>query len=92
MFTNMLIRQTKDTFIRRFGNVGYITNQLTKHDLNFNETGADFLDIISREPKELDLIIDELLPLYNDISQEELKADFLDFALDLEKQGFYCYR
>ncbi|NCB69280.1 MAG: radical SAM protein [Bacteroidia bacterium] len=84
----MLIRQTKDTFIRRFGNVGYITNQLTKHDLNFNETGADFLDIISREPKELDLIIDELLPLYNDISQEELKADFLDFALDLEKQGF----
>lgn len=88
MFTNMLIRQTKDTFIRRFGNVGYITNQLTKHDLNFNETGADFLDIISREPKELDLIIDELLPLYNDISQEELKADFLDFALDLEKQGF----
>ena len=84
----MQIRQTKDTFIRRFGSIGYIANQLTKHDLNFNETGADFLDRISRKPKELDLIIDELLPLYYDISQEELKADFLDFALDLEKQGF----
>ena len=43
MFIMRYIRQTKDTFIRRYGNIGYITNQLTKHDLNFNETGADFL-------------------------------------------------
>jgi len=84
----MLIRQTKDTFIRRFANIGYITNQLTKHDLNFNETGADFLDKISREPKEIDAIVNEILPLYQDISFEELKADFIDFIEDLEKAGF----
>src|ERR1035437_2631630 len=84
----MLIRQTKDSFVRRFGNIGYITNQLTKHDLNFNETGADFLDKISREPKEIDLIVQELLPLYQDVSFEELKADFIEFVMDLETSGF----
>lgn len=84
----MLIRQTKDSFIRRFANIGYITNQLTKHDLNYNETGADFLEQIGREPKEIDAIVHELLPLYQDISFEELKADFVEFVADLEKQGF----
>lgn len=84
----MLIRQCKDTFIRRFSDIGYITNQLTKHDLNFNETGADFLDKISREPKRIDLIVRELLPLYQDISFEELETDFVEFIEDLEKIGF----
>ena len=83
-----LIRQTKDTFIRRFGNIGYITNQLTKHDLNFNETGADFLAAISRKPKDVDTIINEVIVNYCDISFEELKADFIEFAEDLEKMGF----
>ena len=84
----MLIRQTKDTFIRRFVNIGYISNQLTKHDLNFNETGADFLEQISREPKTVDTIVNEILPLYQDISFEELKADFTEFVQDLENSGF----
>lgn len=85
---DMLIRQSRDTFIRRFGNIGYITNQLTKHDLNFNETGADFLDQISREPKDIDTIVNEILPLYQDISFDELKADFVEFVADLENSGF----
>ena len=84
----MLIRQTKDTFIRRYGNIGYITNQLTKHDLNFNETGADFLDQICRLPKDTDAIVNELLPLYQGISFKELKADFIEFVVDLENSGF----
>lgn len=84
----MFLRQTKDTFIRRFGNIGYINNQLTKHDLNFNDTGADFIEQISRELKDIDMIVNELIPLYQDISFEELKADFIDFVGDLENQGF----
>ena len=87
MLKNCLIRQTKNTFIRRFGNIGYITNQLTKHDLNFNETGADFLDQISREPKEIDQIVQELLPVYQDISFEELNADFIEFIRVLRFQA-----
>ncbi len=84
----MKIRQTKDTFIRRYGNIGYITNQLTKQDCNYNETGADFLEKINRLPKDIDLIVKELLPLYQDITFKELKADFIEFTEDLEKSGF----
>lgn len=84
----MLLRQTKDTFIRRFGNIGYITNQLSKHDRNYNETGADFLDKISREPKEIDQIVKELLQVYQDISFDELKTDFIEFVEDLEISGY----
>jgi len=84
----MLIRQTKDTFIRRFGNIGYITNQLTKHDRNYNETGADFLEKISREPHEIDSIVKDLLTVFCDISFEDLKSDFIEFIDDLEQDWF----
>ncbi len=82
------IRQTKDTFIRCYETIGYITNQLTKHDRNYNETGADFLEKINRDPKDIDIIVRELLPLYEDISFEELKTDFVEFVEDLENNGF----
>lgn len=84
----LLVCQSKDTFIRRFGNVGYITNQLTKHDRNYDETGADFLDRISRQPKAVEEIVNDILSLYKDISFEQLKSDFIEFIEDLEKNGF----
>jgi radical SAM protein with 4Fe4S-binding SPASM domain len=84
----MLVRQCKNTFIRRFSDIGYITNQLTKHDLSFNETGADFLDKIKRQPKDIDEIVHEIIPLYQDISFEELRSDFVEFIEGIEKIGF----
>lgn len=84
----MIVRQTKDTFIRRYSKIGYITNQLTRHDLHFNETGANFLDQISREPKEIDQILNELLAVYQDVSYDELKSDFTEFIRVLENDGF----
>ncbi len=84
----MFIKQTKESFIRRYGNYGYITNQLTKHDRNYNESGADFLDKITREAREIDKIVNELLSIYQNISLEELKKDFIEFVEDLEKDGF----
>ena len=38
----MLVKQSKNTFIRFFDNKGYITNQMTRKDRLYNETGADF--------------------------------------------------
>ena len=55
--TIMLVRQSKNTFIRVYDKVGYITNQLTRYDRSYNETGADFLSKISREPQEIEKII-----------------------------------
>lgn len=82
------IKQARDVFIRRYGNIGYITNQRTKRDLYFNETGADFLDQISRETKSIETIVISLLQDYEDISYDELKNDFIDFIVNLERQDF----
>jgi len=85
----MLVRQTKNTFIRFIGEMGYITNQMTRHDRTYNETGADFLKEISRQPQEVDDIIARLRKVYNDsVSTEELRADFIEFIKDLDEHLF----
>ena len=85
----MLVRQTKNTFIRFIGELGYITNQMTRHDRTYNETGADFLKEIAREPQEVDDIVTRLRKVYNEsVSTEELKADFIEFIQDLANHLF----
>jgi len=85
----MLVRQTKNTFIRFIGEMGYITNQMTRHDRTYNETGADFLREINRQPQEVDDIVARLRKVYNDsVSTEELRADFIEFIKDLDKHLF----
>lgn len=85
----MLVRQSKNTFIRFIGDKGYITNQMTRHDRTYNETGADFLREINRQPQEVDDIVNRLQALYGDsIGHEELKAEFMAFVTDLDKHLF----
>ncbi len=85
----MLVRQSKNTFIRFIGEKGYITNQMTRHDRNYNETGADFLREINRKPQDVEDIVDRLHLLYGDsVSREELRADFMEFVEDLDKHLF----
>ncbi len=85
----MLVRQTKNTFIRFYDDKGYITNQMTRYDRSYNEIGADFLRTLSRVPRNISSIVDELSLLYgNSVSKEILTKDFTDFVFDLEKYYF----
>ena len=85
----MQIRQSKNTFIRFFFDKGYLTNQLTRFDRVYNDTGADFLREISRTPKDVEVIIDNLHNLYGDsVSRENLKAEFMAFVEDLVRTKF----
>ncbi|MCQ2265008.1 MAG: PqqD family peptide modification chaperone [Bacteroidales bacterium] len=85
----MLVRQTKNTFIRFIDEMGYITNQMTRHDRTYNETGADFLKEINRQPQNVDDIVARLRKVYNDsVSTEELRADFVEFIQDLADHLF----
>lgn len=85
----MLIRQSKNTFIRIYdnGQLGYITNQLTRHDRTYSESGAYFLQQITRVPKNTEFIIDELDKIY-DVDRETLRSDFYTFAQDLADHKF----
>ncbi len=84
----MLVRQSKNTFIRCRDNNGYIISQLTFHDRSYNETGTDFLKEISRQPQDVDDIVDRLMMLYRGVKRDELKADFIDFITDLAEHLF----
>lgn len=84
----MIVRQSKNTFIRTTEKYGYITNQLTWHDRSYNETGSDYLRMITREAQDVESIVDQLLPLYCDVERAELKKDFVDFIKDLAEDHF----
>lgn len=84
----MLIRQSKNSFIRTREHYGYITNQLTKHDRVYNESGADWLKEISRIPKDTEEIIKNLMCLYEDADINILRQDFLEFCESLAVSKF----
>lgn len=86
----MLIRLSKNSFIRIYdkGQLGYICNQLTRHDRTYDETGADFLAQISREPRQLDALIENLSTIYGEESRENICCDFTEFIDDLVAHKF----
>lgn len=85
----MLVRLSKNSFVRFFNGEAYITNQLTRYDRTYNETGIDFLSQIDRTPKLIDDCIKSLINLYGDsVDPEELRLDFLSFVKDLSNHLF----
>lgn len=86
----MLVRLSKNSFIRIYdeGKLGYITNQLTRHDRTYDENGADFLSQLSRQPKDIDDIVNNLSKLYKNIDKKQLRLDFMDFVEDLAEHRF----
>lgn len=84
----MLVRQSKNTFIRCTERYGYITNQLTYHDRVYNSTGADYLNAISRECQDVETIIDDLLTKFASVTREEIANDFYSFIYSLEADKF----
>ena len=84
----MLIRQSKNSYIRCTNRYGYINDQLTRQDRVYDEVGALFLKQISRQPKDIDAIISTLLQCFEDVSEETLKEDFMEFVKSLEDSRF----
>jgi len=86
----MKIRQATNTFIRIYdeGTIGYINDQLTKFDRTYDESGADFLSQLSRQPKDIDSIVDNLVKLYDGADRDTIYNDFMDFANDLAEHKF----
>ena len=85
----MLVRQSRNTFIRFFLDKGYISNQLTRFDRVYNDTGADFLHEINREPQKIEDIVNRLQAIYgNSVSREELADEFMVFINELVRTKF----
>ncbi|MBT5988257.1 PqqD family peptide modification chaperone, partial [bacterium] len=79
----MLVKQSQDTFIRKFGDLGYITNQLTKKDRVYDESGSIFLTSLTRTAKSVDDITNEIFSQFADVSLDQIKPDIIDFLVEL---------
>jgi radical SAM protein with 4Fe4S-binding SPASM domain len=86
----MLVRLSKNSFVRIYdnGKLGYITNQLTRHDRTYDESGADFLSHITRQPVSIDDAVDKICLLYKGTDRETIRQDFIDFVNDLSLHKF----
>lgn len=86
----MLVRQSKNSFIRIYDNceLGYISNQLTKYDRTYNESGAVFLSQISRQPKDIRTIVDSISSIYSEVDSKTIANDFMSFVEELSESQF----
>lgn len=98
---SFMFYKIKDTcFFRNYHNFGYITdNSLFGYSfLNdkkqkigekyVSKSGAFFLSALTKNPQSIDLIVNQLLQLFNGVSRKEIRDDAIAFFNDLANEGF----
>ena len=82
----MLIRLSKNTFVRNYGDFTYIFNKLNNCDEIF--AGAEiFMRWITREPREKAEILENIRSFYGDAAPGEIADDFEEFLASLLASG-----
>ena len=84
----MKFRLNKNSFVRQIGDLGYIYSQLTKHDRNYDASGAVFLNALSREPQEFDEILKKVLLSFVNPPVSQVRADLKEFLEDLAADNY----
>jgi hypothetical protein len=75
----MIYRQKFDTFIHRYGDVGYITSKSDFGDRVVDTAGAVFLTALSREPQSLDEIAAKISQSFAGADTGTIKKDAAEF-------------
>ena len=84
----MLYRQKKDTYIRNYDGVGYITSTGLFNDRCTNESGTVFLCALNRNPQTIDELVDKIISQFDDVDRETIKKDAQEFYDTLVADGF----
>jgi len=83
-----IFRLLDTSFIRDYTGIGYISNQLTRHDRVYDSVGAVFLKAIRRTPRTLDDAVAEIASQFNACDISTIHADVEEFLSDLESDMF----
>lgn len=81
----MLMRLARQTYVRQYGEFTYLFGRVTAFDQVFRSAGP-FFSHITREPKERDVIIDEIVNDYADAPRDVIEKDFDEFFAPLIEQ------
>lgn len=84
----MFYRQKKDTYIRNYDGVGYITSTGIFNDRLVNKSGTVFLMALSRTPQTLDELADNILQSFVGVDKETIVKDAEEFYETLIQDGF----
>lgn len=84
----MFYQQKKDTFIRNYDGIGYITSTGIFNDLCTNESGTIFLCALKRTPQTLDQLVDVIIPQFEGVDRATILNDAKDFYDGLVEDGF----
>lgn len=84
----MLYRQKFDTFIRRYGDIGYITSKSGYGDRVLDASGAVFLASLSRNGQSLEELAGTIAQAFKGVDLPTLKNDIVELYTMLEEDGF----
>jgi radical SAM protein with 4Fe4S-binding SPASM domain len=84
----MFYKQKFDTFIRIYGQIGYIINKSIYSDRFVSQSGAVFLSVLNRAPQILDKLAEKIVKQFVCADIEIIKQDAKDFYDMLERDGF----
>lgn len=84
----MLIRQSKNTFIRCTETYGYIIDQLLRQDRVYDAVGATFLKQLSRDARDIRDCVEDLSKVFPEVASEDLMCDFFSFVQELAEAKF----
>lgn len=78
----------KDCYIRAIGDYGYIKSSGLFNDLVFDKSGCAFLCALSREPKSLEALSDEIAKSFVDVNGADIIDDVKEFFDILAEDGY----
>lgn len=96
----MYFKQKSNVMYRNYGDFGYITDnrnfgyKLANDDEEnigdkiVSESGAVFLSVLSRNPTSIEDLAEKICKQFVDVDVEIVKADAIQFYLELEADGF----
>ena len=84
----MKYRQKKDTYIRNYDGIGYITSTGLFNDRIVNHSGTVFLTALNRSSQTIDELVDKIYPQFVGVEKDIIKADAIEFYDALVQDGF----
>lgn len=78
----------KDSYIRKIGAYGYIKSSGLFNDLVFDESGQAFLLALSREPKTIEALANEIAAAFINVSADDIIEDVKEFFDMLVSDGY----
>lgn len=99
----MYFRLLNNVMFRKYKNYGYITDnsmfgyqflnekRLLPGERFISESGSYMMNSLSKQPKHIDDIINELLTIFEGVEFDELKKDTFDFYMQFVNEGFLAF-